>query len=484
MKFQKEKLNYTYRRSRNKSLRPIKLALYLLPAIAMQSWGDEFANCAIEMPTANVEMEYVDICDKESNCKKFSRLVMGTDHLIQANWVVDGQQEISNEELDAILDEAVKLGINTFDTSPIYVGDIENKLGKWLDTKNSKVREDGFYHNENLNPDRELYTISKGGFPLDLYYWQKLESGSHSDEFLTVLNEKGILSEKSTMMEDGSIKIQNAPSGTYSSRLYGDKEQIKERVSGELHHTTNHLSNDITVYLMHRDDADFFKFEEIDRPQTPVNEILKALSSEEIADKVWQIGLSNWRTPRVNESLKVATENAELLKPVINSPYFSLFEMSKRTIHAGGVQVFHKEMNNPEFQKGIKIMPYSPLGGFSILDKPEPRWDNAKASAKEKYDAGDPYWQNVFYSIFTEDNRQRYERVVQFTNDFNYEHCTNYTVDQMINAYALAHKRTDMLAVGPITIPQLRRTVASLGLSKMLTDDDLEYLYYGVVAQQ
>ena len=46
--------------------------------------------------------------------------------------------------------------------------------------------------------------------------------------------------------------------------------------------------------------------------------------------------------------------------------------MSKRTIHAGGIQVTHKEMMDENFQKGIKIMPYSPLGGFSIFDKPEP----------------------------------------------------------------------------------------------------------------
>lgn len=484
MKFQKKTLGYTSNLSCNENLRPKKLALYILPVIAMISWGSAFANCTVGKPPANQEMEYVDICDKENDCKKFSRLVMGTDHLIQANWVVDGQQEISDEELHAILDEAVKLGINTFDTSPIYVGNIEDKLGKWLDYKNSEIHEDGFYSNGSLNPDRNLYTISKGGFPLDLYYSQKLDSGSHSEELLTVLREQGLLGEKPTIMDDGGIEVKNAPSGTYSSRLYGSEEQIKSRVSGELHHTANHLSNDITVYLMHRDDADFFKFDEIDRPQTPVNRILKALSAQEITDKVWQIGVSNWRTPRVNESLKLATENSDLLKPVLNSPYFSLFEMSERSIHAGGIQVFHKEMSSPDFQKGIKLMSYSPLGGFSILDKPEPRWKNAKASAKEKYDAGDPYWKNVFYSIFTEDNRQRYERVVQFTDDFNSEHCTIYTVDQMINAYALAHERADMLAVGPITIPQLRRTVASLGLSKMLTDDDLEYLYDGVVVQQ
>jgi aryl-alcohol dehydrogenase-like predicted oxidoreductase len=49
----------------------------------------------------------------------------------------------------------------------------------------------------------------------------------------------------------------------------------------------------------------------------------------------------------------------------------------------------------------------------------------------------------------------------------------------MVNAYALAHKRADFLVIGPITIEQLRRTVASLKLSKMLKPEDLDYLYYG-----
>ncbi len=173
----------------------------------MISWGSAFANCTVGKPPANQEMEYVDICDKENDCKKFSRLVMGTDHLIQANWVVDGQQEISDEELHAILDEAVKLGINTFDTSPIYVGNIEDKLGRWLDYKNSEIHEGGFYSDGSLNPDRNLYTISKGGFPLDLYYSQKLDSGSHSEELLTVLREQGLLGEKPTIMNDGGIEV-------------------------------------------------------------------------------------------------------------------------------------------------------------------------------------------------------------------------------------------------------------------------------------
>jgi len=40
---------------------------------------------------------------------------------------------------------------------------------------------------------------------------------------------------------------------------------------------------------------------------------------------------------------------------MINSPYFSLFEMSDQTIHALGSQVTHAEMMDPNFLAGIKI---------------------------------------------------------------------------------------------------------------------------------
>jgi aryl-alcohol dehydrogenase-like predicted oxidoreductase len=137
-------------------------------------------------------------------------------------------------------------------------------------------------------------------------------------------------------------------------------------------------------------------------------------------------------------------------------------------------------MMDPTFQEGIKLMPYSPLGGFSILDKPQPRWENARKDAKKKFDDGNPYWQNVFNSIFTEANHKRYERVTEFTEKFNKQNNTDYTVDQMINAYALAHKRTDFLTVGPITVEQLRRTIGAVKLSRKLTEADLEYLYSGI----
>jgi aryl-alcohol dehydrogenase-like predicted oxidoreductase len=153
--------------------------------------------------------------------------------------------------------------------------------------------------------------------------------------------------------------------------------------------------------------------------------------------------------------------------------------MSQRSIHAGGVQVTHENMMDENFLKGIKIMSYSPLAGTSIFDKSEPCWENSKKDARKKYFQSDPYWKNVYHAVFTCANERRYNRVIKFTRKFNKKHKTSYTVDQMVNAYALAHKRADFLVIGPITIEQLRRTVASLKLSKMLKPEDLDYLYYG-----
>ena len=145
---------------------------------------------------------------------------------------------------------------------------------------------------------------------------------------------------------------------------------------------------------------------------------METLGDPRLADRYWLIGWSNWEKDRVQKSLVLSGKHG-LPTPVFNSPYFSLFEMSCRSIHARGVQVTHREMLDVHFQEGIKIMPYSPLGGFSILDMNEPRWENARKAARKKYDAGNPYWKNVFCAIFTDTNQKRYERVVEFTEWFN-----------------------------------------------------------------
>lgn len=431
--------------------------------------------------SAKHDMEYVDICNREGECKKFSRLVMGTDHLIQGNWTGEGQPELTDEEAFEVLDEATKHGINFFDTSPIYVGNVENRLGKWRKSRAAQVLENDFYNDPKFNPDRKLYVLSKGGFPFDLFWAKHLEPGTHSPELENELQRRGILEPNATALEDGRIPLKEVPPGTYASRLYGSQTQITERVAEELGHSVKNLNGDITIYLMHRDDGDAVGFHTVERPKnkTAVRTILQAISADEVASQFWMLGWSNWQSDRINESIQLAEDDKNLLKPVINSPYFSLFEMSERTIHALGIQVTHKEMMDPNFQKGLKIMPYSPLGGFSILDKPDPKWENAKNAAWEKFERGDPYWQNVFHSIFTDANKARWHRVVEFTKTFNLQNGTDYTVDQMMNAYALAHPRTDLLAIGAITAQQVRRTVGSLQLSKRLTPQDLEYLYRG-----
>ncbi|MCB0367533.1 MAG: aldo/keto reductase [Bdellovibrionaceae bacterium] len=402
--------------------------------------------------SASLAMEYVKICRAENDCKNFSRLVMGTDHLIQGGWVHPGWPEYSDAKAFEVLDHAADLGINFFDTSPIYVGGVEYRLGKWREQRRKQ------------HPSKDIYVLSKGGFPFDLFWSQNFPPGSHSAELRQALS---------------LIKQGDYPAGTYASRLFGDSGQIVERVSEEMGHTLNNLNGEVTVYLMHRDDGDAVEFDPVKRKKTPVKTIMESLSDSRIRSKAWMMGWSNWVADRVDQSVQISRAQPNLIRPTINSPYFSLFEMSKRSIHALGVQVTHQEMMDPNFQKGIKIMPYSPLGGFSILDKPAPQWENAKAHAYDKFLKGDPYWKNVYHSIFTSENEARWHRVVTFTEVFNQKYGTSYTVDQMLNAYVLAHPRTDLLAIGPITNEQTDRTVRSIDLSKQLSPQDLEYLYSG-----
>lgn len=405
-------------------------------------------------------MEYIEVRNEKNERVKFSRLIMGTDHLAQEDWYGTTPRKITEQSINSLFEEAVRLGINLFDTSPIYVGDVEYKLGKWLKDYRQK------------NPGKKIYTLSKGGFPFDLFWAKKLPEGENSYCLQEILKAKNIMAE-------GYTDLPNSTDGTYASRLFGSKEQIAARIAEELGHTIKNLQGNPDVYLMHRDDGDYINFEPVKRSQNSVKTIMEALSSENIRSKYTFIGWSNWKPHRITRSLALAKNHSDLAKPVFNSPYFSLFEMSERAIHAGGVQVTHEEMMDENFLKGIRIMPYSPLGGVSILDRPEPCWDNARKDARKKYSQGDPYWKNVYHSIFTCANEERYNRLVKFTEDFNKKHKTSFTADQMANAYALAHKRTDFLVIGPITIEQLRRTVASLKLAKMLKKEDLDYLYYG-----
>jgi aryl-alcohol dehydrogenase-like predicted oxidoreductase len=423
---------------------------------------------------AKAKMEYVQLTDQQGQVRKLSRLIMGTDHLVQPNWVTEGHPESPEAYVFKVLDEAVRLGINVIDTSPIYVGNIENLVGRWLESRKNLIKQNSFYAENDLNPDRQIYIISKGGFPFDLFYSQRLEKGSHSDELKSDLQSIGILQESGSKEEQ---KLVNAPPGTYASRLYGSESQIRERVSIELGHTLANLGNGLTVYLMHRDDFDSVEFDVIKRNQTQVETIMKALSHPSVKENFPMLGWSNWTTDRVNKSIGLSNSNPELASPQLNSPYFSLFEMSQRSIHARGIQVTHREMMDANFQKGIYLMSYSPLGGFSILDKPEPAWENAKLNAEKKFRERDPYWQNVYHAIFTPENEVRYYRALKWIKKYNQIHNANFTLDQLFNAYALAHVRTNFLTVGPITIEQVRRTVDSLVLSKQLGKDVLEELY-------
>ncbi|MBI4871680.1 MAG: aldo/keto reductase [Candidatus Riflebacteria bacterium] len=438
----------------------------MIPALALAAGG----------------MEYVDIVCNDGVSRRFSRLVMGTDHLIQAGWVYEKQPEPTREQVYAVLDEAARRGINLFDTSPIYVGGVEYALGEWRASRAALLASGGFYEQAGLNPDRKLYALSKGGFPFDLFWLKKLPAGCHAKELIDELKRRGLLAPDAVNWRTRDWPLEDVPPGTYASHLYCEKKLMIERISGELNHTRENLQGEIDVYLMHRDDGDAIAFEAVKRNQTPVARILEAVSAPEISRQVKALGWSNWRTHRVEESLRLAEGDRRFARPLINSPYFSLFEMSDKTIHALGVQAVHAEMMDPGFQRGIKIMPYSPLGGFSILDKPAPSWANAKESAYAKHVAGDPYWQNVYPAIFTRENEERWHRAIRFLHGFNMKNRTTYTIDQLLNAYVLAHPRTDMLAIGPITVEQVRRTVDALPLAKRLSPEDLDYLHSGATA--
>ncbi|HEY9069522.1 MAG TPA: aldo/keto reductase [Candidatus Ozemobacteraceae bacterium] len=379
----------------------------LLPLFALIAHLLSVAVVQAQPPASMPAMEYVTLEERPGGPSlRVSRLILGTDHL----------GKIPNERTLAVLNEAVRLGINTFDTAPIYTDSIEERLAAWLRTTNRQ----------------DLHVITKGGFPRDL-----------------------------------------GP-GTYYSRLRGSREQILANVSEEARKSRSKYDRTIAIYLMHRDDADFWRYKPVDRPQTPVRTILEALSAPILRRTYCMVGVSNWATPRVDESQRVAGEHPELVRPVCNSPYFSLLEMGPVTIHSGGVQVRHDEMMDPGFQKGVKIMSYSPLGGFSIFSR---GWETARANALALKNAGDRYWGNVFDAIFHEANAKRFRRAMEFTAAFNKKHGTSYTLDQMANAYILAHPRADFLIIGPRSVEQLHRTVQSLELAKRLTPADLEFLY-------
>lgn len=425
------------------------------------------------------KMTYVEIRTADGKVRRFSRLVMGTDHLGQGGWTSDAQPEPTKEEIHAALDEAVRHGINLFDTAPIYVGGVEFKLGEWRKSRLADAGRPEFYLAPQLNPDRTLYALSKGGFPYDLFHRKHLPAGCHSADLIAELKRRGILDPATVVIPGKDTPLINVPPGTYASHLFCDKDLMIQRISDELAHTCRNLGCGIDVYLMHRDDGDAIGFARVKRPQTPVERILAAVSSREISGHVGMVGWSNWETSRVNESIRLANGSKDYVRPTINSPYFSLLEMEGVTIHALGVQVTHAEMMDPDFQPGIQIMPYSPLGGFSILDKPSPVWENAKAAAYEKFKAKDPYWQNVYPAIFSAANEARWRRAEKFLVDFNAKHHTKYTFDQLLNAYVLAHTRTDLLAIGALTVEQVRRTVGALELAENLSRRDLDFLHGG-----
>lgn len=355
----------------------------------------------------DLAMPMLELADRSGQAIRISRLIMGTDHLGQLP---------SRAQAIEVLDEAVRLGINAFDTAPIYDGYIEQTFATWLA---SKQRSD-------------LHVITKGGFPRDL-----------------------------------------GP-GTYDSRLKGSQAAIAANVREELEGSRSKYDRVISVYLMHRDDADFAAYARIVRDQTPALTILEALTSPLLRRHYRMLGLSNWTEARIIEARAAALRHPGLVQPVCSSPYFSLLEMSGTTIHSGGVQVTHADMLKPGFLPGVRLMTYSPLGGFSIVT---PGWEQARERALSLKKANDRYWGRVHDAIFHDANAARYARAEAFMKRFNAAHGSAYTLDQVLHAYVLAHPRTDYVVIGPRDVGALRRTVRALELSRLLTPRDLEELH-------
>ena len=164
-------------------------------------------------------MEYVEIMGNDGNIRRFSRLVMGTDHLVQAGWVDEKQPEPTREQAHAVLNEAVRLGINLFDTAPIYVGGVENTLGEWRSSMAERITDSRFYQRSSLNPDRKIYALSKGGFPFDLFWLKELPAGCHAAEMIEELKNRGILASEAVEWRTRNWPLQNVPAGTYVSHL-------------------------------------------------------------------------------------------------------------------------------------------------------------------------------------------------------------------------------------------------------------------------
>jgi aryl-alcohol dehydrogenase-like predicted oxidoreductase len=119
-------------------------------------------------------------------------------------------------------------------------------------------------------------------------------------------------------------------------------------------------------------------------------------------------------------------------------------------------------------------MTYSPLGGFSIIRR---GWSAAQKDALALKQAKERYWGHVYDAVFTPANAARYQYAEAFLQRFNARHRTAYTLDQLVDAYALAHPRAEFVVIGPRTLEQLRRTVDSLTLARLLTRADLDELY-------
>ena len=277
---------------------------------------------------------------------------------------------------------------------------------------------------------------------------------------------------KIQILTKGGFPKDLAP-GTYESVLRSNASQVIPRLREEIQGSISRIPSEISIFLLHRDDEDYKDYEIVKRDKIPVEELMKAFSDGKLRKRFIFAGVSNWETARVEETKKLWEKG--YTKFIINSPFFSLMVM-KRTIYPGQMQYSHEEMMDPNFQKGIKMMTYSALGGFSIFSV---GWEKAKAQALEKKISEDRYLRTVYEALFYQENEDRYWRICNFTESYNKKAGTQYKIAQFALAYVLAHPRVDALVIGASKLNDLRETKEALELSKKLSASDLNFLFSG-----
>ena len=148
--------------------------------------------------------------------------------------------------------------------------------------------------------------------------------------------------------------------------------------------------------------------------------------------------------------------------------------MNKATINIGTPIVTHYDMMNVNYQMGIKIITYNPTGWYKIF---ELGWEKAEQLALQLKNDNVRYRNTIYDAIFTQTNKDRYYRLLEFTQNFNRQNNSNYTIMQMLYAWILKHPRVDALSIQAHNVEELEQINAALELTKQITVQDINNIY-------